>query len=99
MAQREDESEVGAGARPSSLDRALQKLPTPCKLLEAQDWLRAGAPAASRHHDAVEAVRTLAQLIEALPAILPVYCYGTPENRAAMLACQDEPKDTKDDTG
>ena len=63
------------------------ELPTPCQLLKAREWLRAGAPAAARNFDAGEAVQILCRLIAALPAALPVYRYGTSENREAMLEC------------
>jgi hypothetical protein len=63
-------------------------LPTPCQLLRARDWLWAGAPAAARDYDAKEAVKTLCVLIDAMPALLPIYCYGTPENRKALLECE-----------
>lgn len=59
-------------------------LPHPRELLDARAWLHAGAPAAALGIDAREAVLVLLQLIEALPALIPLYCYGTPENRAAM---------------
>lgn len=62
-------------------------LPTPCALSYARSWLMAGAPAAARDFDPAVAVKTLYQLIEALPAVIPMYCYGTPENRRAVQEC------------
>jgi hypothetical protein len=61
-------------------------LPKVSDLLEARAWLQAGAPAASRHHDGVRAVTILYELIESLPEHIPMYCYGTEENRAANRA-------------
>ena len=50
----------------------------------------AGAPSAARDYDAREAVKTLYLLLEALPSHMPVYCYGTSENREALLKCEAE---------
>ena len=62
----------------------MKELPPPSALLEARDWLGAGAPAASKHHDAKESVKTLLDLIAALPSRIELYCYGTPAWRKAM---------------
>lgn len=62
-----------------------RELPEVVELLEARDWLFAGAPSAARDHDPKHAVKILIQLIEALPAIIPMYCYGTEENKASYL--------------
>ena len=74
---------------------ANQELPTPCQLLRARDWLWAGAPSAARDFDAKEAVKILCGLIRALPSILPVYCYGTPENFAALRECEAAEDETE----
>ena len=60
-------------------------LPHPEDLLHARYWLFAGAPAASRDHDAKFAVKVLIQLVEALPEHFDLYCYGKAENTIAMM--------------
>jgi uncharacterized protein YqgQ len=62
-----------------------RNLPHPEDLLQARYWLFAGAPAASRDHDAKFAVKILINLVEALPAYFDLYCYGKPENTIAMM--------------
>jgi hypothetical protein len=47
----------------------------------ARSWLFAGAPAASRDHDAKEAVATIVKLIEALPHYIKMYAFGSSEWR------------------
>jgi hypothetical protein len=66
-------------------------LPRIDRLLEARAWLFAGAPAASRDHDPVQSVRTLIELVEGLPGVLPVYCHATPEHRAQRELEQRDP--------
>ena len=58
-------------------------LPGPARLLRARGWLRMGCPIAGDDINALEARETLLGLINALPALLPVYRYGTAENVAA----------------
>jgi len=66
-------------------------LPHPTDVVDALDWLREGAPAVRRRSapKAEKALRTLLALLDALPAHLPVYCYGSPEWRAAMGIPED----------
>ena len=59
-------------------------LPSTQALIDARSWLMAGAPAASRDHDAKEAVRTLFTICEALPEYFEQYCYGTEAYRKEM---------------
>ena len=58
-------------------------LPSAPDVVMARGWLMAGCPAVSREHDAKKAVRVLWRLLEALPSHLPIYCWGTRENRAS----------------
>lgn len=62
----------------------MKTLPPPDELLEARDWLLAGAPAASKNHDAKQSVKILLTLINALPAYIELYKFGTPAWREAM---------------
>jgi len=73
-------------------------LPTPCELLKAKDWLYAGCPAypVKRFGEPVNTkavIDVLCKLLDALPSHFPQYCWGTPEHLAAMIACQDTPKE------
>ena len=67
------------------------KLPGPDALIRARAWLLTGAPVAHRDHDAPAAVRTLLDLLDALPARLPEYAWGSPEWRAAAEAEERKP--------
>jgi hypothetical protein len=59
-------------------------LPSTQDYLAARAWLFAGAPSAHKDIDARHAVHTLIDLVEALPEIIPQYCYGTPEHLEEM---------------
>jgi hypothetical protein len=59
-------------------------LPSTRELIDARSWLMAGAPAASKDHDAKAAVRVLFTICEALPEYFEQYCYGTEAYRKEM---------------
>ena len=66
------------------------KHPHPRHVLDARDWLLAGAPAAAKDHDAPASVKTLLVILDVLPKLDARYNFGTDEWREAMEA--DPPK-------
>lgn len=62
----------------------MRPLPHPRDILAAREWLRDGAPAAAPRHDAPQVVRTLLDLVEALPSRFEQYNFGTPAWLEAM---------------
>lgn len=59
-------------------------LPHPADVLTLRDWVYAGCPVSSRDHDARGCVKTLVAVLQALPRLDPLYCYGSRENEKAM---------------
>jgi predicted RNA-binding Zn-ribbon protein involved in translation (DUF1610 family) len=57
--------------------------PHPADVAEARDWLMQRCPCTA---DASAHINTLIQTLKLLPSYDPLYCWGTPESKAAY-AC------------